>query len=276
MTKGTTAKRWHGLAEAAGTTALAVCGLLLLALVCAGAPAARERPLIAAASDLRFAMPDLVEAFEARTGRTVEVTFGSSGNITRQIARGAPFELFLSADEQRVLDLADQGLTVDEGRPYAVGRLSLYAGTGSPLAVDTGLGGLEAALADGTVRRFAIANPDHAPYGRAAREALTAAGLWESIEPRLVMGENAAQAAQFAASGAAQGGILAHSLALAPELSERGRSVPVPAHLHRPLRQRMVLMRGAGETARAFYDFLGARRARAILGRHGFDLPDGD
>jgi molybdate transport system substrate-binding protein len=133
---------------------------------------------------------------------------------------------------------------------------------------------LKAAVADGRVKRFAIANPEHAPYGRAAREALQRAGVWEAIAPRLVLGENVSQAAQFATSGAAQGGIFAYSLALSPAITAKGSVVPLPAQSHAPLHQRMVLLKGAGATAQAFYAYLQQPAARALLRKHGFLLPD--
>ena len=149
----------------------------------------------------------------------------------------------------------------------------MIAPHGSPLKVDGGLGDLKAALADGRLKKFAIANPEHAPYGRAAREALQAAGLWEKARDRLVLGENASQAAQFVASGSAQAGIIPLSLALAPAVQGRGTHAVIPERLHRPLRQRMVLLQGAGDTAKAFYQFLQTPGARAIFENYGFVMP---
>ena len=135
------------------------------------------------------------------------------------------------------------------------------------------LQGLRQALAAGQVKRFAIANPEHAPYGRAAMQALQSAGLWDTLQPHLVLGENVSQAAQFAASGSAQGGIFAYSLALAPAVSAGGSFVLIPDKLHQPLHQRMVLTRKAGDTARLFYAYLQQPAARAVFKRHGFALP---
>ncbi|MEX2630428.1 MAG: molybdate ABC transporter substrate-binding protein [Tistlia sp.] len=240
-------------------------------------PAAAEggRPLVAAASDLQFVLPELAAAFEAETGAAVELTFGSSGNIARQIRQGAPYQLYLSADEDYVLGLARDGFTRGEGRLYALGRLALLVPAGSPLEADGSLADLAAALRDGRVTRFAIANPEHAPYGRRAEEALRHAGLWQAIRPRLVLGENVAQAAQFAVSGNAQGGLVAHSLALAPRIAARGESALVPAEWHSPLRQRMVLLKEAGAVAGRFHDYLSTPAAQATLGRNGFVLPEG-
>lgn len=237
--------------------------------------AADSAPLVAAASDLRFALDEAAQTFTRETGMSVRIVYGSSGNFRRQIAEGGPFELFLSADEAYVFALAKEGRTVDEGVVYAIGRIALVLPEGSPLRLDPGLRDLAAAAADGRLRKFAIANPEHAPYGRAAREALIAAGAWEEVRDRLVYGENVSQAAQFATSGSAQGGIVALSLALAPGALGTARFVPVPDSMHRPLRQRMVLTKRARATARAFYGFLQQGSARAILERYGFVLPVG-
>jgi molybdate transport system substrate-binding protein len=187
---------------------------------------------------------------------------------------GAPFELFLSADEAFVEKLADAGLTRDRGALYAVGRVVLYAPHGSRLTVDERLEGLRTLLARGGVTRFAIANPEHAPYGRAAEAALRAQGLWDKLQPALVLGENISQAAQFATTGNAVGGILAYSLVLTPPLSEQGRYALLPESLHPPLRQRMVLLKGANATTERFYKYLQQPSAREILRRYGFAVPN--
>ena len=230
-------------------------------------------PSLAAASDLKFAVEDIAAKFRASTKRDVKLVFGSSGNFYRQIEQGAPFQIFMSADEDFVFRLAKAGRTEGSGALYAVGRLVLFARHGSHLDPDAQFVGLRAALAAGRVQRFAIANPEHAPYGRAAEEALRKAGLWETLRPRLVLGENVSQAAQFATSGSAEGGMFAYSLALSPQVAKQGRFVLVPEHLHSPLRQRMALVKGAGETARAFYAYLQEPAARAAFRRYGFTLP---
>jgi molybdate transport system substrate-binding protein len=252
-----------------------LCAVLILALI-AAVPVRAGEPAVAAAADLQYALPEVAERFRTETGQGVRLSFGSSGNFTHQLLQGAPFELFLSADENYVFHLADQGLTVDRGALYAIGRVVLFAPQGSALQVDGELRDLRAALADGRIRRFAIANPEHAPYGRAARAVLEHAGLWEDLEPRLVYGENAAQAMQFAASGAGQGGIVPLSLSRAPQIAKLGSFALLPAEWHggEPLRQRMVLLKSAGATARAFYEFLQTPAARDILARYGFVLPE--
>lgn len=230
-------------------------------------------PVVAAASDLQFALAEIAETFTRETGRKVNLSFGSSGNFARQIRQGGPYELFLSADEAFVRELAEEGFTTDEGRLYAIGRIGLFAAKESPLYPDPELKNLKAAIEAGTIERFAIANPEHAPYGRAAMEALQTAGLWDALQPHLVLGENVAQAAQFAASGSAQGGIIAYSLALAPTLKPLGNFALLPDTWHSPLRQRMVLLKNAGDASRRFYHFLQRPEARARFEGFGFTLP---
>ena len=235
---------------------------------------AQQAPVVAAAADLQFALEEIARSFRRETGQDLRLSFGSSGNFATQIENGAPFQLFLSADEDYVSRLKARGLTLDDGLLYAIGRIVLFIPTGSTLKVDADLHDLRAALADGRLKKFAIANPEHAPYGRAARAALQHEGLWEAIQPFLVLGENAAQAAQFATSGSAQGGIIPLSLAQAPALTRLGRFTLLPADWHPPLRQRMVLLRGATEPAKAFYAYLQTPAARAVFSRYGFIPPD--
>lgn len=252
---------------------------LVLAMV-SPAPAAQSQralasggPTIAAASDLNAALPEIAALFTRATGKSVRLTFGSSGNFTTQIENGAPFEMFMSADEAYVQRLAAAGKTEGAGDLYAIGRIGLFAPNGSRLRVDGRLADLGRALREGRVQRFAIANPEHAPYGRAAQEALQRAGLWTAIQPRLVLGENVSQATQFATSGSAQGGIIPLSLALTPQVKSAGTFALIPAEWHKPLRQRAVLLRGAGPTAREFYAFVQGPQARDVFRRYGFVLP---
>ncbi len=247
--------------------------LFSLALAVGATPAGAQAPAIAAAADLSFALAELAQIFKATTGREVRIAFGSSGNFTQQIENGAPFELFLSADERYIERLAAQRLTRDAGALYAIGRIVLFVPKGSVLKPDPALADLRAAIGDGRVKRFAIANPEHAPYGRAARETLQAAGLWDAIQPALVLGENAAQATQFATSGAAQGGIIPLSLAKAPEVARLGTAALLSDATHQPLRQRMALLPRAGPVAAEFYAWLQTKPARAVFVRYGFVLP---
>jgi molybdate transport system substrate-binding protein len=246
---------------------------LIAALTASGPAAAQSPPLVAAASDLQFALGEVAAAFTRATAEPVKLSFGSSGNFRRQIAQGAPFDLFMSADERYVAALAAEGLTVDDGVPYAVGRIVLYVPHGSPIRPEPAMADLAAALAAGRLKRLAIANPEHAPYGMAAREALQSRGLWAGVVPRLVLGENVSQAAQFAASASVEAAIIAYSLALSPNVAGRGSFALLPAELHRPLVQRMVLLKRAGPAARRFHEFVQSPPAREILARYGFALP---
>jgi molybdate transport system substrate-binding protein len=254
-------------------TVLMDAAILAAGLARRGLAAEPDVPPIAAAADLKFALPEVAERFKADTGREVKLIFGSSGNFARQLQQGAPFQMFLSADEGYVLQLAAAGKTLDQGTVYAQGRIVLFAARGSPLKPDSHFTDLRAALADGRVQHFAIANPEHAPYGRAAEQALKSQGLWEAVQPKLVLGENISQAAQFATSGAAQGGIIAYSLARAPQTQKLGTYALIPAEWHAALRQRAVLMKNAGETARRFYAYIQTAPARAIFVKFGFVLP---
>jgi molybdate transport system substrate-binding protein len=243
-----------------------------------GGPAsAQERPaLISAAADLKFALADIAGAFTRETGKQLRITYGSSGDLARQIAQGAPFDMLMSADERYVFDLQRAGHTRGEGALYAIGRLAVFAPHGSPLTLDADLRGLQSAVAEGRIIRFAIANPRHAPYGRAAMEVLERLGIWSRLQPALVLGENASQAMQFAASGSCQGGLVPLSLASAPDIAKLGTFERIPAAWHSPLRQRMVLTSRAGPVASAFYEYvLHAAGAGQTLSRFGFALPEG-
>lgn len=254
-----------------GAKAVRWAALMLLICLPAAAPAAEVR--VAVASSLRFVMPELAAAFEEKAGVRVLPSYGSSGNLMRQIAQGAPFELFLAADEYHARELARRGFTAGEGAVYAIGHLALVAAPGAALDPKAGLEGLERQLAAGEIRRFAIANPEHAPYGVAARQLLKHAGLWEGLSPHLVLGESVAQAARFALSPDVEGGIVAWSLASSPEVARRAVVSRLPDRGFEPLRQRMVLVKGAGDPARALYDFLLSPAALKILRRHGFSAP---
>lgn len=234
---------------------------------------AQRVPVVAAAANLNFALTEIADEFARDRGTRVELVFGASGTLTRQIQDGAPFELFLSADEEFPNRLTAAGLTRDAGVVYATGRLVLFAPNGSPLPVDERLDGLGRLLRTGGVTRFAIANPDVAPYGKAAEAVLRKRGLWDAIRSQLVLGDTIAQAAQFATTGNAIGGLVAYSLVLGPGFSERGTHALIPEADHPPLRQRMVLLKKASPTTIAFYAYLQGEKARAVFGKHGYGVP---
>ncbi len=252
-------------------TACLACVLLLIGL--RSEPAQRP-PAIAAAANLNFALTEIAQQFERRQGARVELVFGASGTLTRQIQDGAPFEMFLAADEAFPNQLSAVGLTRDAGVIYAVGRLVIFAPNGSPLKTDERLDGLASLMKSGGVTRFAIANPEVAPYGRAAEAVLRKRGLWDLLRPRLVLGDSIAQAAQFTTTGNAVGGLIAYSLVLSPEFADRGTYAVIAAGDHPPLRQRMVLLKRAGAVAARFYDYVQGEAARGLLRKHGFAVPE--
>ena len=234
---------------------------------------AQPVPTVAAAADLKFALEEVASQFEKDTGQKIRLVFGSSGTFLAQLLQGAPYHLFMSADEALVFKLADAGKTRDRGRLYGIGRIGIIVPKGSALKADPELKDVAAALKDNRLQRFAIANPEHAPYGARAREALVALGLWDAIRPKLVYGENIVQAAQFATSGSVQGGIIALSLATVPAVAAAGSFALLPEHLHQPLAQRMVLLKDAPKAAVDFHDYLATPPAQAILTRYGFTMP---
>ena len=242
--------------------------LMLVAACATGAEAGSIT--VAAASDLQFAMQEIVADFRGtHPDDTVAVIYGSSGKFSAQIANGAPFDMFFSADISYPRALEQQGLTSGPATPYALGRIVLWS-----LKPELGRLSLKE-LPTAAIRKFAIANPDHAPYGKRALEALEYANVWMAMAPKLVRGENIAQTAQFIDSGAADAGIVALSLVLAPGLKDRGAWTLIPDTWHEPLEQGYVITRRAAENplAAAFATWIGGAEARAVLLRYGFALP---
>jgi len=264
-------RRAKAVVPTTGSIAQLVLGLLI---AFQATLAAQRPPTIAAAANLNFALTEIAKQFERAQGTHVEMVFGASGTLTRQIRDGAPFEMFLAADEEFPNQLTAAGLTRDAGTVYAVGRLAIFAPKGSPLAVDERLEGLSRLAKAGGVTRFAIANPDVAPYGRAAEAVLRKRGLWDALRSKIVLGDSITQAAQFATTGNAVGGLIAYSLVLSPGFPDRGSYAVIPAGDHPPLRQRMVLLKRAGAVATAFYAFVQGDTARAILRKYGFAVPE--
>jgi molybdate transport system substrate-binding protein len=238
------------------------------------AVAAHREVTVAAASDLKFAFGDVAAAFERRhPDVAVKVTYGSSGNFFTQLSNEAPFDLYLSADMDYPRKLVEQDRAVKGSDfVYAVGQIVVWVPKSSKLDIEAR--GLRAVL-DPAVKKVAIANPKHAPYGRAAEAALKHAGVYDAVKDRLVLGENIAQAAQFVESGAADVGVIALSLALAPAMRDKGRYWTVPLDAYPRLEQGGVILSWARDkdAARALRDFMTGDEARAILRRYGFRLP---
>jgi molybdate transport system substrate-binding protein len=246
------------------------CALLLLFT---GAFASAQEITVAAAADMSAALPEVVAAYTKKTGQTVKLSFGASGNLTNQIRNGAPFDVFFSADEEYPQQLIAEGLAVKETLyRYAVGRLVLWVPNDSPL--DLSKLGIKALL-DPSVKKISIANPATAPYGRAAAATLRHFGIYDQVSNKLVVGENIAQAAQFVESGNAQAGLVALSHALAPAMKDKGRYWTVPLDAYPTLNQAAVVLTKSKQqdAGRKFLDFLRSPEAASLLTSYGFSLP---
>jgi len=240
----------------------------------AAAPPARGHVRIAAASDLNAALADLVGRFSASRAIDVTVSYGSSGNFYAQLLNQAPFDIFLSADVTYPRQLASRGLTLpDSDFTYAIGRIVLWVPRSSRIDPHRGLG----VLADASVAHVSIANPDHAPYGRAAVAALTKEGVYDAVRSKIVYGENVAQAMQFVQSGAADAGIVALSLAKAPAARDAGTYAEVPLDEYPRLEQGGAILKWAADVdaARAFRAYMLGADGRAILQEYGLSMAAG-
>ena len=243
--------------------------LFLLLLTGLARPVAAQPATIAAAADLRYVLDSLVTVFNRQhPAGAVTVAYGSSGQFYEQLSHGAPFDIFFSADSDYPRRLQQAGRTTGAPVPYALGRLVLWS-----KKLDPRLKGLNTLL-DPQVQHVAIANPAHAPYGQKAVEVLRSAKLYDQVKPKLVLGANIGQAAQYAATGAADVGILAYALALSPELRRAGKYYLIPTTAHTPLQQSFVVLKRANgnATAAAFATFMQGPVARQALKKYGFGL----
>lgn len=267
------ARRWLIFLASARATARArhggrvlTCALLVLTAACGNTRPAADAPIkVAAASDLAFAFEEMGKAFEKETGRKVTFTFGSTGQLAKQIAEGAPYDVFAAANISFVDEVVKEGACHEDTKAlYARGRIVLWSQKDAPATLQ--------GLTDARFARIAIANPEHAPYGKAAKQALESAGIWEAVKPKIVYGENISQTMQFAKSGNVEAAITALSLAKA---TDGGSYHLVDDNLHRPLDQALVVCkRGVDEkAARQFATFVNSPAGREIMTRHGFVLP---
>ena len=232
-----------------------------------------EEITIAAASDLQFAFKELVSQYEKVSGHRVKTSFGSSGNFYAQIQHGAPFDLYFSADSLYPKKLEEAGFAVPGSRyHYAVGRIVIWTRHASRLDLTQGF----ETLRQPAVKTIAVANPKHAPYGRAAVAAMEHFRIYGDVKHRLVLGENVSQAAQFVESGAADIGILALSLALSPAMQAKGTYWEIPAHSHPPLEQAAVIITSSKrqEHAQQFLEFVKSPQGQTIMTRYGFAMPE--
>src|SRR3954464_1464474 len=251
-----------------------IATLLFGIFLVAGACLAQAGELnVAAASDLSFAMKEMAANYEKQTGTAVKVTLGSSGNFFTQMRNGAPFDMFFAADIDYPKKLEVAGL----GEPgtlyqYATGKIVMWVPANSKLDVSKGL----ALLLDPSVRKIAIANPKHAPYGRAAVAAMTRQGVYEKVSDKLVFGENISQATQFVESGNADVGINALSLAMAPAMADKGRYFEIPQEMYPPLDQGAIVIKASlkKDEAKQFLAYLKSPESVALMQRYGFKLPE--
>lgn len=245
---------------------------LAFLVLCSSMVASSQEITVAAAADLQFVFKEVAGRFEKQTGTPIKMSFGSSGNFFAQIQNGAPFDLFFSADMEYPEKLEAGGLT-EPGTlyQYARGKIVLWAPNESGVDVSHGL----TALSDAKVKKIAIANPAHAPYGRAAVAALKTAGIYEKISEKLVLGENISQAANFVASGNADAGIIALSLAISPTMKSKGRYALIPVESYLPLNQAGVVIKASQkkETAKCFVEFLKSPEIVELMKEYGFELP---
>jgi len=279
ISRGAYVKRIH---TAFALAALAGFALLVASFPATGARSAASLPqaapkpcgtvTVAAASDLTYAMNEIVANFEKATGCAVRLSMGSSGNFLAQIENGAPFDVFFSADIAYPKELEAEGLAAPGNTYlYAVGKIVLWTRKDSRVDVSKGF----ASLRDPAVQKIAIANPEHAPYGRAAEEALRKSGVYEFVKDRLVLGENISQTAEFVESGNADVGIVALSLVLSPTMKDKGRAWEIPESLYAPLQQGAVAVGASAnpQGARQFLDYIKLPATAALLERYGFVLP---
>jgi molybdate transport system substrate-binding protein len=246
--------------------------LIVVIFFCYTALASAQEIVVAAAADLSSVFPEIASRFEKETGKKVKMNFGSSGQFLLQIENGAPFDLFFSADLQYPQRLESEGLTQPGTMyEYAVGKLVLYVPNRSGADPAQGL----RVLLSPQIRKIAIANPQHAPYGRAAVEALKKEGLYDALQGKFVMGENISQTAQFVQSGNADAGLVALSLVLNPAMKSAGRFAEVPAADYPPIRQGAVILKSSRDknTAEQFLSYVRRPEIVHLLAQYGFVLP---
>lgn len=247
--------------------------LFLLLAISAGVirQAESQQLTVAAASDLQFAMQEISSRFEKEQGKSVKAVYGSSGNFFQQIQSGAPFDLFFSANLDYSKRLESEGLAEPGSLyEYATGKIVIWVPSGSKLDLKNGI----QALLDPSVRKIAIANPEHAPYGQAAVAAMKKENIYERLSGKFVLGENISQTAAFVLSGSADVGIVALSLALSPNMKDKGRSVEVPAADYPPIQQACVVLKASKnkELARAFLEFVKSPAIAEVLRSYGFGV----
>jgi molybdate transport system substrate-binding protein len=255
--------------NARGSSLIAVLAVAFVSQLCAA-----QEITVAAAADLQFAMQDIAARFQKETGKTVKLIYGSSGNFFQQIPNGAPFDMFFSANLDYAKRLEAAGLTEPGSYyHYARGKIVIWVPKESKIDLSSGI----QLLRDPSVQKIAIANPQHAPYGQAAVAAMKKANVYEKVKGKFVLGENIAETASFIVSGSADVGIVALSLALSPNMKDKGRYVEVPSGEYPPIEQACVILGSSKnkETARQFLSFVKTAAIADVLRSYGFEVQDG-
>ncbi|NKB37306.1 MAG: molybdate ABC transporter substrate-binding protein [Gammaproteobacteria bacterium] len=245
--------------------------LIVLLGLCINAQAA-EVLNIAVASNMSHAFTQIADIYEERSNSKIRLSVGSSGNFTRQIIQGAPYKIFLSAGTSYIDMLRKNGVSLIADVEYARGRIGFFIPHNSTLNQNNNLDGIIKKLFHGHYARLVIPNPEHAPFGLAARQALQTGGIWALNRKKLLPAENAAQATQIAISGNVDAGIIPASHALLPEVSEKGQFILIPENWHEPLQQHLVLLAGANKSESVFFDFLRKDTALKIVSHFGYTL----
>jgi molybdate transport system substrate-binding protein len=231
---------------------------------------AAETPLVAVAANLSPALTEIADDYRIKTGARIKLSFGSSGNFYRQILQGARYHLFLSADKKFLDMLASDGRKISRSTAYARGRIGFFIPNGSRLSGVRDVRGVITAIEFDNYRRMVIANPEVAPYGAAAEQALGSAGVWVINRSKLLLGENASPAVQFSLAGGADIGVIPSSAAVQPEVSKRGKFIPIPEEWHKPILQYLVLLSATSQPAIRFYDYLLSEEAQRTLEKYGY------
>jgi molybdate transport system substrate-binding protein len=246
--------------------------LIIVALLMMCAPSLWAQPVtIAVAANMKDAFMEINTAFRATSKSELRVVFGSSGNFTAQIMNGAPYSLFIAADEHFPLELYKSGKAVDEGAIYAIGKLAIIAKKSMNLSSAAGRADIAAAITE--ANKVAIAKPELAPYGKAAVQYLKSEGLWDLAKDKLIYGDNIGVATMYVASGAADIGFTALSLAMSPELIKTTSYSTLNHSFYEPIKQRMILMKNAPIKAVDLYRFMQSAQAKSILHKYGYTTP---
>lgn len=247
--------------------------LIFILLLLAPALVRAESPVVAVAANMTRAMTEIAARYQAKTGKKIKLTFGSSGNFTRQIQQGAPYTLFLSADLKYVDMLAQRNRTASKAIPFAVGEIGILIPNSSVLSDAADVHAIFQSLMYDQYRKIAIANPETAPYGAAAVQALQSGGLWAIPSQKMLIAENAAQVVQYGLTGSVDAAIIPSSFAVYPGFRGEGKFFPIPANWYDPIEQYLVLLRGAGTSTKAFLNYLEGDDAKEIIRKYGYTLP---